>query len=213
LPGADQPARRGRFRRRGPPRRTTRLARGALLAALLCLASAHPLPAQSLAERLAPCLACHGENGRSDLPLVPSLGGQPVTYLLIQLVMFRERLRPIEPMSEMTKGVSDDDLRAMADLLARQPPPAPAPAGDPARMARARALVAEHRCNFCHGADFSGEAGAARLAGQREDYLLGALRGYRDQSRRAYEPQMADAVYPLHDADLADLAYLLARLP
>ena len=65
-----------------------------------------------IAERLAPCLACHGENGTSSTPDVPSLGAQPAYFLLIQLFMFRERLRPIEPMTQMLKGVSDDDLRA-----------------------------------------------------------------------------------------------------
>ena len=33
---------------------------------------------------------------------------------MIQLFMFRERLRPIEPMTSMLKGTSDDDLRAFA---------------------------------------------------------------------------------------------------
>jgi cytochrome c553 len=163
---------------------------------------------------MAPCLACHGESGQSETPEVPSLGAQPPLYLLSQLVMFRERIRVVEPMTALTKGVADSDLRALANLLAKLPRPhADVAPGDPARMARARALIQEHRCNFCHNADFSGEDNAPRLAGQREDYLLKALRGYKDQSRRAYEPQMADVVYPLTDANLADLAHFLARQP
>ena len=186
------------------------LVRGALLACVL----AGPAHAETVPERVAPCLACHGEGGQSATPEVPSLGGQPPLYLLAQLVMFRERIRVIEPMTELTKGVADNDLRAMADLLAKLPRPrADAAPEDPARMARARALIQEHRCNFCHNADFSGADNVPRLAGQREDYLLRALRGYKDQSRRAYEPQMADVVYPLSDANLADLAHFLARQP
>jgi cytochrome c553 len=38
------------------------------------------------------------------------------------------------------------------------------------------------------------------------------LRGYKDNSRYAYDAQMADVVYPLKDEDFADLAYFLARL-
>jgi cytochrome c553 len=51
-----------------------------------------------------------------------------------------------------------------------------------------------------------------RLAGQREDYLLKALRGYKDNSRRGYDAAMAEVVYPLQDADLVELAYFLARV-
>ena len=68
-----------------------------------------PATAQTIAERLAPCLACHGENGTSTTPDVPSLGAQPAYFMLIQLFMFRERLRNVEPMTAMLKGISDDD--------------------------------------------------------------------------------------------------------
>ena len=51
-----------------------------------------------------------------------------------------------------------------------------------------------------------------RIAGQREDYLLKALRGYKDNTRRGYDAQMADVVEPLTDADFADFAHFLARL-
>jgi cytochrome c553 len=46
--------------------------------------------AETFAERIAPCLDCHGEKGYSEQPVVPSLGGQPAPYLLIQLYLFRE---------------------------------------------------------------------------------------------------------------------------
>jgi cytochrome c553 len=182
-----------------------------LVAALVCIAS--PAAAQAMAERLAPCLACHGEHGTSSTPDVPSLGGQPAFYVMVQLLMFRERMRPIQPMSEMLKGASDDALRAMADTIAKLPPPQPATdAADPARVARAQDLVAQHRCNFCHNPDFSGADGVPRLAGQREDYLLKSLRGYKVNTRRAYDPQMADVIEPLTDADFIDLAHYLARV-
>jgi hypothetical protein len=38
------------------------------------------------------------------------------------------------------------------------------------------------------------------------------LRGYKDNSRYAYDAQMADVIYPLKDEDFADLAYFLARV-
>ncbi len=182
-----------------------------IVAALVCVGT--PVAAQTVAERLAPCLACHGENGTSTTPDVPSLGAQPAYFMLIQLFMFRERLRNVEPMTSMLKGASDQDLRKMADAIAQLPPPKPeAGPVDPARSKRAEELVAQHRCNFCHNADYSGQENVPRLAGQREDYLVKTLRAYKDNTRRGYDAQMADVVEPLTDADFADLAHLLARL-
>lgn len=143
---------------------------------------------------------------------MPSLGGQPAYYLTIQLFMFRERLRVVEPMSEMTRGLSDADLRGMAELIAKLPPPRPATEGpDPARMARAGEVVAQQRCNFCHGKDYAGEQNVPRLAGQREDYLVKALREYKANTRRGYDASMADVLYGVSEVEILDLAYFLAR--
>jgi cytochrome c553 len=119
-----------------------------------------------------PCLACHGDKGQSQRPEVPSLGAQPALYTLVELAMFRDKLRITEPMNEMTKGLSDDDLRAVSDMIAKQPPPPPvSDAPDQARMERGRALAHQNRCNFCHQSSFQGLDNVPRLAGQREDYL------------------------------------------
>jgi len=179
----------------------------------LVLLSALPANADTLEARLAPCLACHGEKGQSAIPEVPSLGAQPAFYLTIQLFMFREKLRLVEPMNQMMQGLRDNDLRNMADFIAKLPPPEPAgdPA-DPARMERARALIEQHRCNFCHNRDYSGEQNVPRLAGQREDYLVKALREYKNNTRRGYDASMADVLYLISDEQILDLAYFLARL-
>jgi cytochrome c553 len=179
----------------------------------LVLLSALPTHAETLEARLAPCLACHGVNGQSTIPEVPSLGGQPAFFLTIQLFMFREKLRVVEPMNQMMQGIKDDDLRNMAAYLAKLPSPEPAGSSvDPARMERAQAVIEQHRCNFCHNQDYSGEQNVPRLAGQREDYLAKAMREYKDNSRRGYDASMADVLYPISDEQILDLAYFLARL-
>jgi cytochrome c553 len=164
-------------------------------------------------EKLAPCLACHGAEGQSEIDNVPSLGAQPAPYSLIQLVIFREKIRVAEPMNEMARELSDDDLRSMSDALATLPAPKPpADPGDPARLERARALTEENHCNVCHRPDFSGRENVPRLADQREDYLLKALRDYKSGARHGYDATMAEALQPVDDAQLAEFAYYLAHL-
>jgi cytochrome c553 len=185
------------------------LAVGAIIIGLAAL----PAFAQQLDARLPTCFACHGENGQSQLPETPSLGAQPAFYVTVQMLMFRDKLRVTEPMNEMAKGLTDDDLRKAADIISKLlPPPPVADNPDPARMDKARALASQHRCNFCHQANFQGQENVPRLAGQREDYLLKALRGYKDNTRRGYDAQMSEVVYSMKDEEFADLAYFLARV-
>lgn len=167
--------------------------------------------AQAFDERLQTCFACHGEKGQSENENVPSLGGLPSPYVLIQLYMFRERLRTAEPMNDMTQGLPDADLQKFADLIAKLPPPKPAETPDRARAERARALVTANRCAFCHN-NFAGGDAVPRLAGQREDYLVRTLREYKAGKRTEYQPVMAEVMPRIADADILDLAHYLARL-
>ena len=179
--------------------------------ALICAAS-QPLFAETIAERAAPCLACHGDAGQSETPEIPSLGGQPAPYLLIQLYLFREKQRVVEIMNDMTKDFTDDDLRAFSDFISKLPPPKPsADAGDASHMQRASALITQHRCNNCHNLDLSGRENIPRIADQREDYLVKALRDYKDNTRHGYDGVMAEVLAPITDVQILDLAYYIAR--
>jgi cytochrome c553 len=169
--------------------------------------------AETIEQRTAPCLACHGENGQSQLENTPSLGGQQAPYALIQLFMFREKLRVFEPMNELAKPLTDDDLRLFSDFIAKMPKPAaPADAGDPARMQRGQVLVQQHRCDTCHNPDLSGKENVPRIANQREDYLAKTLAEYKDNSRHGYDASMADVMAPVAADQITDLAYYIARV-
>jgi cytochrome c553 len=169
--------------------------------------------AETIQERAAPCFACHGEQGQSQTENTPSLGGQNAPYALIQLFMFREKLRAFEAMNEMAKPLTDDDLRTFSDFIATLPKPKPPDdAGDAARIQRAQAAATQHRCNSCHKADFSGAENVPRIANQREDYLAKTLTEYKNNSRHGYDGTMAEVLQPVTAEQIADLAYFLARL-
>jgi cytochrome c553 len=183
-----------------------------LLTVVLVMLTALPATAAALEEQLEACLACHGEQGQSVIPEVPSLGAQPAFYVMVQLYMFRERLRSVGPMHDTLQRVSDDDLRRLADAIAKLPPPRPVEEpGDPDRLERARAVIQQQRCNFCHTANFAGVENVPRLAGQREDYLVKTLREYKNNTRPGYDPAMAEVLYVISDEQIGDLAYFLAR--
>ena len=182
------------------------------VALTILLSMGLPAFAATLAERMEPCLACHGEKGKSENPEVPSLGAQPAPYTLIQLYLFREKQRKVEVMNEYAKDLSDDDLRQFSDAVSKLPAPAPEGAIDAARMQQGYALIEKHRCNLCHQSNLGGRDNVPRLAAQREDYLAKALREYKVNARVAYEPAMLEVMRPLTDADIVELAYTIARM-
>jgi cytochrome c553 len=191
--------------------RTMDFASRAAVAALLICAQA-PLHAETFAERVAPCLSCHGEQGQSTRPEVPSLGGQTTFYTLIQLYLFREKLRSVEIMNDATKNFTDDDLRTFSDYIATLPPPGPPlDAGDEQRTHKARVLIQRNHCNACHTLDLSGRDNVPRIANQREDYLIKTLRDYKNNARYGYDATMAEALAPVTDQQILDLAYYIAR--
>jgi cytochrome c553 len=153
---------------------------------LLVVAGTCSAPAQNLAERIAPCLSCHGDDGQSYNVGTPSLGAEPALFVMIQLYLFREKQRQVEPMTQAAQGLSDDDLRRLSDMVAKLPAPkAPAEPLDGTRIERAWSLARKHHCIFCHKPDFSGHdnvpppSGTARglsaqgIARVQEQHALG----------------------------------------
>jgi cytochrome c553 len=178
-------------------------------------AAAKAPAAASYAQRFAGlCAACHGANGRTDVPLTPVLAGQPSLYAITQLFLFREGRRNNEAMTAVAKTLTDDDLRGFSDFIGTLPPvPAPPPATPPdtIRMAKGRALAEQHKCVFCHGADLAGGQQVPRIEGQHEDYLQASLRGFKSGSRPGYTQAMTAAVSQVPVEDLDTLAYYAAR--
>ena len=178
--------------------------RAAILAASLLLVV--PASAQTVDERLPTCLACHGKNGTSAIPTVPSLGRMPVNYLLSQLYLFRENIRKVDPMNAMAAGLSDDDLRTLGALFNKMPPPPPAPALTAAEEASGADLVQKYHCNSCHMPNLSGQGTIPHIAGQHVEYIERALVTYKNNTRRGYSPAMNEAVQAVEDADIPLLA-------
>jgi cytochrome c553 len=167
-------------------------------------AAAQDMP---IAERIKLCSACHGEDGNSKLPNTPSLAGQPEFYLTNQLFLFREGVRQIAGMSELLKGLKDDDLVALAGHFAKLEPKASDEPIDPALVKRGAAMMEPMRCGSCHLPSLAGQDQMPRLAKQRVDYLIHSLKEFRDNKRSGADTLMSNVVIGVSDDDLAALAH------
>ncbi len=184
----------------------------AAVAALLLLAL--PARAADLAAgqaRAEPCAACHGAQGVSDNPAIPSLAGQRDQFLQWQLVFFRSGRRANEIMGPMAADLSDEDVRNLGAYFASLPRgQAQDSEADPALRQAGEALAAEHRCAACHNDNFLGKQAAPAIAGQHREYLAKALSDYRSNARPSTGvAAMTEAASQLGDDDITALAAFL----
>jgi cytochrome c553 len=164
-------------------------------------------PYENGKARAAACASCHGEDGNSKTPGVPSLAGQQPHYLMIAAQEYLTGLRATAPMHALVRDLSKLDLESVALYFAAQTPaqrPAPsfgnAAAGEPLSAA----------CGGCHGFHgISADAITPSLAGQDAQYLMASTRAYRTTRRH---PGMQRAVASLSDSDIENIvAFYVAQ--
>jgi cytochrome c553 len=191
-------------------KRTT--GRWAWLAALLLSGAALAQPPGAPGERVKVCAGCHGAGGNSPTPGVPSIAGQPRVFLENMLVLMREGLRGSAVMQGMVRGVSDQEIVALARHFSALPAHPAAGEADAALAKRGRQLVGKLRCSVCHLKDLSGQQQVPRLAAQREDYLVSTMTAFRDNPPPGADTQMTAVLFGVPDADIRALAHFLSRL-
>lgn len=187
-----------------------RLSRALSLIAFILVAPTH---AADVNEKVETCKGCHGDNAVSQMENIPSLAGQLDQYIQWQLVYFRAGSRKNEQMQPVADGLTNEDIRNLGAYFAALPPFKGTPDDNPDLSAKGKQAAAGRRCASCHGDDFAGTKAVARIAGQREDYLVKALMDYKTSKRvGGGQAAMADVAYPLSEEEITALAHYLAHL-
>jgi cytochrome c553 len=184
----------------------------------VCVASllgntAHAADIAAGKEKAELCVGCHGENGISQMENMPSLAGQLDQVIQWQLVYFRAGARKNEQMQPIVEQLNNEDIRNLGAYFASLPPPKPTEDKNPDLSKKGAQAAAGRRCAACHTDNYAGSKAAARLAGQREDYLAKALRDYKSGVRSGGgQAAMAEVAHPLSDEEIDALAHYLAYL-
>jgi len=216
----------------GALQRGARLASGVLLAAVAALAGS-PAPAaeplrlpDTIAQRAAACIACHGRVGAiGNAGYYPRLAGKPAGYLFNQLLSFRDGRRSHADMNYMVRHLSDAYLRELAAYFASLDYPYPPPAASDAAsavLARGAQLVLRGdaareipACTQCHGAALTGvQPGIPGLVGLPRLYVASQLGAWLGDERHALAPDcMAQVGRRLSTDDVNAVASWLATQP
>ena len=153
-------------------------------AALAACASPRPRRAPSRTSRPAAngaetCVACHGAAGISADPGMPSLAGQPGTLPAVAAGLLPQRHRRAPSCARWPRPLRDEEIRNLAAYSASRRRPSRPPAGaDPAMHEAGQQARRGTAARPATGRLRRGQA-APRIAHQREDYLLKALRDFK----------------------------------
>ena len=152
----------------------------------------------------AACAACHGEQGVSSNPAVPSLAGQDSQYFAAAMHAYKAGTRPDEAMKGLAASLDEGTSKNIAAYYAVLPPLAP-------KVIKPLSTTEwAQRCDRCHGVNGnSTDLRAPALAAQRADYLERVLLAYKSGARKS--PQMAAMLAVLTEEDIAGLAGYYAR--
>jgi cytochrome c553 len=124
------------------------------------------------------CGGCHGSHGVSTDTVTPSLAGQDATYLVEAIKAYRTT-RKRENMRLYVTGLSEKDIANISAFYSVQK-------SRPAEKGQTIVQELTEKCERCHGASAeSGTLIVPRIRGQDRDYLVMALRAYRDDRRES----------------------------
>lgn len=173
------------------------------------------LPVWSHAEmpaKAASCVGCHGVNGNSTMPGVPSLAAQNSRYIYLQLRDFQEGRRSNDMMTPMTAGLSRDDMKEIAQYFSEQKLSSKGFKADPAKAKLGQAKADETLCAMCHLGEFVGQNEIPKVAGQNYDYVVKTLKDFKAKTRTNDAGNMTSVASTLSEADIENLAHYIAGL-
>ena len=148
------------------------------------------------------CGGCHGAHGVSSDAVTPSLASQDAQYLVNALKAYRGRTRHHDVMlAENT----DEEVQDIAAFYAVQE----------SRAAERTPMTVQglvEKCDRCHGPGVENPTMAIpKVGGQDRDYLIRALRAYRDGKRGS--SLMHNMSLPYSEAIIEGVASLYASQP
>lgn len=158
----------------------------------------------------ATCAACHSVDGNSVNPVWPKLAGQHASYLLKQLIEFKEGKRVNAQMAPMVASLSEEDMSDLAAYFSNQKikhgtaNPELIESGEKIY----RAGDAENgvpACMACHGPAGKGNPGALypALAGQHANYTVIQLKAFKAEERNNDANKVMRAIAgPMTDAQI-----------
>lgn len=146
------------------------------------------------------CAGCHGVDGNSTGPAIPSLAGMSSEYFVEAMANYKDpEGRYSTIMSRIAKGYTEEEIKLMSVVFAKQKM-VPANQEFDAKQAKAGAKLHKKYCEKCHeDGGKSAEDDAGILAGQWIEYMQFTMDDFMN-GRRDMPKKMKKKVQKLEKA-------------
>ena len=136
------------------------------------------------------CVACHGQNGISKGPSIPSLGGMSEAYLVEMMEGYASGEIPSTIMGRLAQGYNEEEIEQMGKYFAAQKYVSAVQTSDPEKVAKGEKLHDKY-CEKCHSESGTvPDDDSGFLSGQWKPYLAGQIMDYRNKDRIATKKMM-----------------------
>ncbi|WP_456415304.1 c-type cytochrome [Thiolapillus sp.] len=164
------------------------------------------------------CQLCHGSEGEASSAIYPRLAGQNYRYLVKQLKNFRDGKRKSDTMNEMTKGLLDEEIEALAKYFSAKPALSHR-IRDKGFFAVGEYLYKKGNkysgipaCKSCHGEFGEGSEDLPRLAGQHKRYVADQLHAFGERVRTNDNTIMHTIANKLTELEIEALALYVSGI-
>ncbi len=166
--------------------KATAFAAGLITATLSSANAADVLSGATTEALILPCAGCHGNDGVSKGPAIPTISGFKKKYFIKTMAKFKDAERNSTIMSRIAKGYSDEEIEQMAKYYEKKPFVKADQKFD-AALAEKGAKLHEEFCESCHKKQGQKPKKKGILAGQWSPYIRQELHNFfsekRDMSR------------------------------
>ena len=164
-------------------------------------------------QKSTPCVGCHGEDGNSSVEGIPTLAGLQYDYIktAINAYFSGDRKEAKVIMQNFKRAINQKDIASLAAYYSTQKAVrSPLPASGSVKKGES---AASSLCAGCHGIDGNSiNPTMPSLTGQNQEYLIKAIKAYRDGQRK--NAMMRTATKNLKNGTIQNIsAYYAAQQP
>lgn len=165
------------------------------------------------------CVACHGDDGNSMIPMFPKIAGLPESYIIKQLRDFQNGRRKSDIMAPVVAALKPEDFLSLAIFYSGQKLK-PGEAGDKKAASFGKMVYFEGNeetgvpaCVGCHQPQGAGHLAYPRIGGQHVQYLTQQLKNFASGERSNDVSRFMRVVAKrMNDEEIDSVAAYLADL-
>lgn len=131
------------------------------------------------------CVGCHGNNGASNGPAIPTIAGLSNEYFIEVMKGYAAGTVPATIMDRIAKGYTDDEIKQLASFFVSKTFVKAKQEFDP-KLVKAGGKLHDKYCEKCHAeGGQSAEDDAGVLAGQWTPYVMNMFDDFNSGRREA----------------------------